>query len=94
MRLVERRRYALADRLVHFGMQPVDQRAQIAPMAQRRGDPQAQLMRSGDFSQGGRRWHHAFFRTLDLPEALCIGREDRVLGWWSKSDICVPQMSD
>lgn len=34
-----------------------------------------------DFSQGGRRWHHAFFRTLDLPEALCMGREELVLGW-------------
>ncbi len=35
----------------------------------------------GDFSQGGRRWHHAFFRTLDLPEALCYGREELVVGW-------------
>ena len=35
----------------------------------------------GDFSQGGRRWHHAFFRTLDLPEALCYGREKLVVGW-------------
>ena len=35
----------------------------------------------GDFSQGGRRWHHAFFRTLDLPEALCHGREELILGW-------------
>ncbi len=34
-----------------------------------------------DFSQGGRRWHHALFRTLDLPEALCAGREELVLGW-------------
>lgn len=34
-----------------------------------------------DFSQGGRRWHHAFFRTLDLPEALCMGREKLILGW-------------
>ena len=34
-----------------------------------------------DFSQGGRRWHHAFFRTLDLPEALCSGREHLVVGW-------------
>lgn len=34
-----------------------------------------------DFSQGGRRWHHAFFRTLDLPEALCMGREELILGW-------------
>ncbi len=36
----------------------------------------------GDFSQGGRRWHHAFFRTLDLPEALCAGREHVLLGWF------------
>ncbi len=34
-----------------------------------------------DFSQGGRRWHHAFFRTLYLPEALCFGREELILGW-------------
>ena len=34
-----------------------------------------------DFSQGGRRWHHAFFRTRDLPEALCIGKEDLIIGW-------------
>ncbi len=34
-----------------------------------------------DFSQGGRRWHHAFFRTLDLPEAVCRGREELILGW-------------
>ena len=34
-----------------------------------------------DFSQGGRRWHHAFFRTLDLPEALCHGREELIIGW-------------
>jgi pimeloyl-ACP methyl ester carboxylesterase len=33
----------------------------------------------GDFSQGGRRWHHAFFRTLDLPEQLCFGREELVI---------------
>lgn len=36
----------------------------------------------GDFSQGGRRWHHAFFRTLDLPEALCSGREELMIGWF------------
>ena len=35
-----------------------------------------------DFSQGGRRWHHAFFRTLDLPEALCSGREELMIGWF------------
>lgn len=36
----------------------------------------------GDFSQGGRRWHHAVFRTLDLPEALFLGgREHLILNW-------------
>jgi pimeloyl-ACP methyl ester carboxylesterase len=35
----------------------------------------------GDFSQGGRRWHHAFFRTLDLPEQLCFGREEMIINW-------------
>jgi pimeloyl-ACP methyl ester carboxylesterase len=35
----------------------------------------------GEFSQGGRRWHHAFFRTLDLPEQLCFGREELVINW-------------
>jgi pimeloyl-ACP methyl ester carboxylesterase len=28
----------------------------------------------GDFSQGGRRWHHQFHVTPDLPEALVQGR--------------------
>ena len=36
----------------------------------------------GDFSQGGRRWHHAFYRTPDLPEALSIGREELILAWF------------
>ncbi|MEO1190543.1 MAG: alpha/beta hydrolase [Pseudomonadota bacterium] len=36
----------------------------------------------GDFSQGGKRWHHAFHRTLDLPEALVTGREEAYLGWF------------
>ena len=35
----------------------------------------------GDFSQGGRRWHHALFRTLDLPEQLFSGREEIVINW-------------
>src|SRR5215218_8460636 len=34
-----------------------------------------------DMAQGGRRWHHPFFRTLDLPEALCAGREEVILNW-------------
>ncbi|MBC8008300.1 MAG: alpha/beta hydrolase [Prolixibacteraceae bacterium] len=37
---------------------------------------------SGTFSQHGRRWHHAFHQTLDLPEALIAGREDIYLGWF------------
>lgn len=34
-----------------------------------------------EMSQGGRRWHHPFFRTLDLPEALCAGREHLIIDW-------------
>lgn len=34
-----------------------------------------------DFSQNGRRWHHALFRTLDLPEALFQDREHLILNW-------------
>ena len=36
----------------------------------------------GDFSQGGRRWHHAFHLTPDLPEALVTGRERTYLEWF------------
>src|SRR5438045_2249369 len=32
--------------------------------------------------QAGRRWHHAFLQTLDLPEALIEGREHIYLGWF------------
>lgn len=35
-----------------------------------------------DVSQGGRRWHHAFHRTPDLPEALTAGRERVYLQWF------------
>lgn len=34
-----------------------------------------------EMSQGGRRWHHPFFRTPDLPEALLAGREHLFLNW-------------
>lgn len=34
-----------------------------------------------EMSQGGRRWHHPFFRTLDLPEALLAGREHVFMEW-------------
>jgi len=35
-----------------------------------------------DISQGGRRWHHAFHVTPELPEALVTGRERDYLGWF------------
>ncbi len=40
---------------------------------------------SGSFSQSGRRWHHAFHQTADLPEALVAGREDIYLGWFYRN---------
>jgi pimeloyl-ACP methyl ester carboxylesterase len=38
-----------------------------------------------DFSQGGRRWHHQFHATLDLPEALTTGRERTYLTWFYRT---------
>ena len=38
-----------------------------------------------DISQGGRRWHHAFHMTPDLPEALVEGRERAYLTWFYQS---------
>ena len=35
-----------------------------------------------DISQGGRRWHHAFHMTPELPEILVQGRERDYLGWF------------
>ena len=40
---------------------------------------------SPNISQGGRRWHHAFQQTLDLPEALVTGREDIYFGWFYRN---------
>lgn len=37
------------------------------------------------FSQGGRRWHHAFHMTPDLPEALTHGRERVYLAWFYRT---------
>ncbi|SEL47156.1 Pimeloyl-ACP methyl ester carboxylesterase [Roseovarius azorensis] len=37
------------------------------------------------FSQGGRRWHHAFHMTADLPEALIQGREKIYLSWFYRN---------
>lgn len=39
----------------------------------------------GEFSQGGRRWHHAFHLTPDLPEALVTGRERIYLTWFYRT---------
>lgn len=39
----------------------------------------------GDFSQGGKRWHHQFHMTPDLPEALTAGREDVYLAWFYRT---------
>ena len=38
-----------------------------------------------DITQGGRRWHHAFHMTPDLPEALVQGREAAYLGWFYRN---------
>lgn len=38
-----------------------------------------------DFSEGGRRWHHQFHMTPDLPEALIQGREETYLGWFYRT---------
>ncbi len=47
-----------------------------------------------DVSQGGKRWHHAFHMTPDLPEALITGRERDYLSWfyeafsWQRGVFC------
>lgn len=38
-----------------------------------------------DISQGGKRWHHAFHMTPDLPEALVQGRERAYLSWFYRA---------
>ena len=37
---------------------------------------------AANISQGGKRWHHGFHQTLDMPERLIEGREDIYLGWF------------
>jgi len=44
----------------------------------------------GDFSQGGRRWHHQFHVTPDLPEALVQGRERVYLQWFYQTFAYYP----
>ena len=48
----------------------------------------------GAFSQGGRRWHHAFHRTPELPEALVGGRERIYLGWFYRAYAARPDAID
>jgi len=50
---------------------------------------------SPNISQGGKRWHHAFHQTSDLPEALVSGREDVYFGWFYRNYGARPDaMSD
>ncbi len=37
---------------------------------------------TANISQGGKRWHHGFHQTFDMPEKLIEGREDIYLGWF------------
>lgn len=43
-----------------------------------------------DISQGGKRWHHAFHMTPDLPETLVQGRERAYLNWFYR-EFCWQQ---
>ena len=49
-----------------------------------------------DFSQNGRRWHHALFRTPDFPELLFQDREHLWLNWqfdnYGYLPNCVPEV--
>ena len=47
-----------------------------------------------DLSQGGRRWHHAFHMTPDLPEALTEGRERVYLSWFYRAFSQQPDAID
>lgn len=38
-----------------------------------------------NFSQGGKRWHHAFHQTVDMPEALIAGRESIYFTWFYRN---------
>ena len=38
-----------------------------------------------NISQGGKRWHHAFHQTQELPEMLTAGRERFYLDWFYKN---------
>ncbi len=42
------------------------------------------------FSQGGRRWHHAFHQAEEIPETLIAGREREYLSWFWRHYTSVP----
>ncbi len=46
------------------------------------------------FSQGGRRWHHQFHLTPELPEILISGREGEYYGWFYRSFGARPDAVD
>ncbi len=46
------------------------------------------------FSQSGRRWHHAFHMTPDMPEALTTGRERTYLQWFYRNFAHRPDAID
>lgn len=48
----------------------------------------------GNFSEGGRRWHHQFHMTPDLPEALVNGRERIYLKWFYETFAYKPHAID
>lgn len=49
---------------------------------------------ASSISQGGKRWHHAFHQTPDLPELLTTGREDVYLGWFYRNYGHAPDVLD
>lgn len=46
------------------------------------------------FSQGGRRWHHQFHMTPELPETLITGRERDYYGWFYRTFGARPDAID
>ncbi len=46
------------------------------------------------FSQGGRRWHHQFHLTPELPEILISGREGEYYGWFYRNFGARPEAVD
>jgi pimeloyl-ACP methyl ester carboxylesterase len=47
-----------------------------------------------DLSQGGRRWHHQFHMTPELPETLMTGREREYYGWFYRTFAARPDAID